>query len=119
MGYGAYSAMGSSPLFGVYLWFEGGRGGGGRGGDKNVIHIAPMPKTLVASTAFSSLCTTYCARMWSKTHCHNAQNTGIYSVFITLYNILRRDVEQDTRSQASMLLATMPKNTGIYSVLRF
>ena len=39
----------------------------------------------------------------------HAQNTGIYSVFITLYNILRKDVEQDTLSQASMLLANMPK----------
>ena len=33
----------------------------------------------------------------------------MYSVFITLYNRLRKDVEQDTLSQASMLLATMPK----------
>ena len=32
-------------------------GGGGTGGDKNVIHIASIPKTLVF-TAFSPLCTT-------------------------------------------------------------
>ena len=43
----------------------GGVGGGGGGGDKNVSHIACMPKTLVF-TAFSPLCTTYCTRMWKK-----------------------------------------------------
>ena len=42
-----------------------GRGGGGGRGDKNVVHIAPMPKTLVF-TAFSLLCTTYCRRMLNK-----------------------------------------------------
>ena len=40
---------------------------GGR--DKNIIHIASMPKTLVF-TAFSSVCTTYRARLWNKTRCH-------------------------------------------------
>ena len=39
----------------------------------------------------------------------HAQNISIYSVFITLNNILRKDVEQDTLSQASMLFVTMPK----------
>ena len=31
----------------------------------------------------------------------HAQNTGIYSIFCSLYNMLRKDVEQDTLSQAS------------------
>ena len=31
----------------------------------------------------------------------HAQNTGIYSIFCSLYNMLRKDVEQDTVSQAS------------------
>ena len=31
-----------------------------------------------------------------------AQNTGIYSVFAFLYNILHKDVEQENLSQASM-----------------
>ena len=44
-------------------------GEGGVGGDKKVIHIASMPKTLVF-TAFSLLCTTYCTRMWNKKICH-------------------------------------------------
>ena len=58
---------------------RGGGGGGGwgvGGGDKNVIHIVSMPKALVL-TAFY------------------AQNTGIYSVFASLYNILHKDVEQE------------------------
>ena len=37
------------------------------------------------------------------------QNTGICIVFASLYNTLRKDVEQDTLSQACMPLATMPK----------
>ena len=48
---------------------QGRGGGGGWGGDKNVIHLASMPKTLVF-TAFSPLCTTYCTRMWNKKICH-------------------------------------------------
>ena len=66
---------------------------GGCGGDKNVIHTASMPKTLVC-TAFSPLCTTYCTRMWNKKICHKrpwrpgpkhwAQNAAIYSVFTSL-----------------------------------
>ena len=122
-------------------------GGGGGRGDKNVIHIASMHKTLVF-TAFSPLCTTHCARMWNKTRCHkrpcqlrrcrkhwylprfcfvvrhtaqqcgaghvvtsvhancdDAQNTGIFHVFASLYNILRKDVEEEKLSQASMPLA--------------
>ena len=39
----------------------------------------------------------------------HAQNTGIYSVFASLYNILHKDVEQENLSQASMPFATMPK----------
>ena len=39
----------------------------------------------------------------------NDQCTGSYSLPASLYNILRKDVEQDTLSQASMPLATMPK----------
>ena len=49
-------------------------------GDKRGIHSASMPKILVF-TVLSPLCTTHCAK----------------------------DVEQDTLSQASMPLATMPK----------
>ena len=54
--------------------------------------------------------------MWSKTRCHklhafgdHTQHTGIYSILASLYNLLRKDVEQDTLLQASMLLAIMPK----------
>ena len=39
----------------------------------------------------------------------HAQNTGIYSVFASLYNILHKDLEQENLSQASMPSATMPK----------
>ena len=39
----------------------------------------------------------------------HAQEIGIYSIFASLYNILRKDVEQDTLSQAAKSLATMPK----------
>ena len=38
-------------------------------------------------------------------YCAHAQNTGIYRVFASLYNILRKDVEQEKLSQASMPLA--------------
>ena len=40
---------------------------------------------------------------WGYVH---AQNTGIYSVFASLYNILHQDVEQENLSQASMPFAT-------------
>ena len=49
-------------------------------GDKNIIHIASTPK-----------------------------NTGIYSVFASLYNLPCKVVEQGTLSQGSMPFATMPK----------
>ena len=39
--------------------------------------------------------------------CDDAQNTGIYRVFASLYNTLCKNVEQDTLSQASMPVATM------------
>ena len=42
-------------------------------------------------------------------NCDDAQNTGICRVFASLYNTLCKDVEQDTLSQASMPIATMPK----------
>ena len=38
-------------------------------------------------------------------NCDDAQITGIYRVFASLYNILRKDVEQEKLSQASMPLA--------------
>ena len=44
-----------------------------------------------------------------------AQNTDMYSVFASLYNTLRKDVEQNTLSQASMPFATMPK-TLVFAV---
>ena len=72
----------------------------------------------------------------------HAQNTGICSIFCFLYNILRKDVEQDTLSQAfmynilrkdveqhklpqaSVFLASMPKTpvftafyASLYSIL--
>ena len=60
----------------------GGRGGvGGRGGGREERH----------------------------SYCVHAQNTGIYSVFASLYNILHKDLEQENLSQASMPFATMPK----------
>ena len=42
-------------------------------------------------------------------NCDDAQNTGSCRVFASLYNTLCKDVEQDTLSQASMPIATMPK----------
>ena len=38
-------------------------------------------------------------------NCDDAQNTGIFHVFASLYNILRKDVEEEKLSQASMPLA--------------
>ena len=74
----------------------------------------PCPKHCIYSVIV--FCTTYCARMWSKTRCHNhpclwrpCPKHCICSVFASLYNIPRKDVEQDTFSQASMPLATMSK----------
>ena len=68
------------------------RGGVGGGGDDNNVHV----------TAFGD----------------HAQNTGIYRFFASLYNILRKDVEQDTLSQASMQLATTPKTfCFLYNIL--
>ena len=55
-------------VFAGFRVLEGGGGVGG-GGDKNVIHIACMPKTLVL-TAFSPLCTTYHTRIWNKNIYH-------------------------------------------------
>ena len=71
----------------LFLLFGFGAGGGEEGCDKNVIHIASTQKTPVFTT-FSPL----------------------------LYNALRKDLEQDTLSQAPMLFATMPNCTGIYRV---
>ena len=42
----------------------GGGLGGVRGRDKNMIHIASMPKKMVF-TAFSPVCTAYRARLWN------------------------------------------------------
>ena len=47
----------------------------------------------------------------------HAQNAGIYSIFASLYNKLRKDVEQDTLSQASMPLATMPETLACTAFL--
>ena len=81
---------------------------GGGGGQDNNVHV----------TAFGD----------------HAQNTGIYSIFCSLYNILRTEVEQDTLSQAFMYnilrkdvgakqvvtsiyaFGEHAQNTGIYSV---
>ena len=75
-------------------------GGGGKGGNKNVIRNASMHKTL-AFAVFSPLCTTHCARMWNKTRCHKrpcqlrrCPKHWYLRVFASLYNILRKDVEQ-------------------------
>ena len=38
-------------------------------------------------------------------NCDDAQNTGIFHIFASLYNILRKDVEEEKLSQASMPLA--------------
>ena len=96
--------------------------------------FATMPKTLVCS-AFLPLCMTYCTRMWHKqsffrffvqhtaqgcgaghvvtsvhANCDDAQCAGIYRVFASLYNILRKDVEQEKLSQASLPLASTPEH---------
>ena len=64
-------------------------GGEGWRGDKNVIHIASMPRT-PAFTVFSPLCTTHCTK----------------------------DVEQEALSQASMSLATIPQTLEFAALLR-
>ena len=64
--FGVFSLL---KVFQVLLNWVRGVGAAGEGGDKNVIHIASMPTTLVL-TALSPLCTTTCARMWKKTRCH-------------------------------------------------
>ena len=79
-----------SPLQVVFRCCSAGDGGVGGRGDKNVTHIASMPKTQVF-TVFSPTCTTHCAK----------------------------DVEQGTLSQASMPLATMPKKTTVFTALLF
>ena len=38
-------------------------------------------------------------------NCDDAQNTGIFHVFASLYNTLRKDVEEEKPSQVSMPLA--------------
>ena len=58
---------------GAGFWGVGGVGGGGR--EDNNIHVTAfgiMPKTLIIILQHlcSALCTTHCARMWSKTRCH-------------------------------------------------
>ena len=102
----------------VYLWFKGGNGGG-RGGFRTsfILRLCPKPWHLPHFHLFVQHTAQGCAQGCGTRHItasvhafgDHAQNTCIYSVFITLYNILRKDVEQDTLSQASMLLATMPK----------
>ena len=70
---------------------------------------------IISITAFSALCTEYCARMWNKTRCGKgpclwrpcARHWHLQRFHHSLHNILRKDVEQDTMSQASMPLATM------------
>ena len=95
------------------------------------MHMASMHKTLVF-TAFSPLCTTDCARMWNKTRCHKrpcqfrrCPKHWYLPRFASLYDIPRNNVEQDTLSQASMPLATMPKTlvffhvfASLYNILR-
>ena len=83
---------------------------GAGGGVKNVIRTAAMPKSPVF-TVLLPLCTTCCARMWSKPRSQNihafgdhAENTGMYRIVDSWYNILLRYVEQDALSQASMPL---------------
>ena len=89
----------------------------GRGwGDKNVIHIACVPKTLVF-TAFPPFCTTYRTRK-SITSAHafrdHAQNTYLQRLcpkhwYLQRVNILHKEVEQENLSQASMPFATLPR----------
>ena len=53
-------------LFQVFGWGVGGLGEWGVGRDKNVIHIASMPKTLVF-TVFRLFVQHTVQRMWNKT----------------------------------------------------
>ena len=91
-------------------------GGGVGGGVKNVIHIACMPKKhwyLPRFRLFVQHTAQGCGTRHVLTRVHanfdDAQNTGIYRVFASLYDIPRNNAEQDTLSQASMPVATMPK----------
>ena len=135
------NAAGSRPYFFQHLLRHflfpcgfggggGGWGGWGWGGDKNIIHIASTPKTLVF-TAFSQFvqptvqgCGTRHVVTSVHAFCDHAQNTGVYAQkhwylqhFRRLYNILRKDVEQEKHSQASLPLATMPK-TLVFTVFK-
>ena len=90
------------------------------GGDKNVIHTASMHKTL-AFERFSPLVPAQgCGTRHVVTSVHansdDAQNTGIYRVFASSYDIPRNNAEQDTLLQASMPFATMPK-TLVFSTI--
>ena len=61
-----------------------------------------------------------CARMWNKTRCQkrpvhvlfgdDALNAGTYRVSASLYNILRKDVEEEKLSQASCLWRPSPEH---------
>ena len=75
------------------------------GGDKSIPHIASMHKTLHTAQG----CGTKHVATSVHANCDDAQSTGICRAFASLYNIPRKDTEQDTLSQASMPIATMPK----------
>ena len=98
----------------VQLSFDCGDGGFGWGVN-NVIHIAPMPETLVF-TVFCVFVQHTSQRMWNKTRCHKrpclsrpCPKHRYLKLFASLHNILHKDVEQGKLLQASMPLATMPK----------
>ena len=90
------------------------------GGEKNVIFIQvlhPCPKHwyLKRCCLFVQHTAQGCGARHVVTSIHarncsdHAQNVGLYRAFACLYDILCKDVEQNTLSQASMPVATMPK----------
>ena len=95
------------------------RGSSAGWGDKNVMHIARRFRLFVQHTAQGCGTRHVVTSLVASVHAFrdHAQNTGIYSVSDSLYNMLRKDVEQGKLSQASMPLATIPKTLAFTALL--
>ena len=89
-------------------------GGGGEGGIRTSFILLPTNLGyLLRFRLFVQHTAQGCGTRHVVTSVHanfeDAQNTGIYRDFASLYDIPRNNAEQDTLSQASMPIATMPK----------
>ena len=100
-------------VFGIFgnLWPVSGFGGGIRTSfillPCTKLWYLPRFRLFVQHTAQG--CGTRHAVTSVHANCDDAQNTGIYHVFASLYDMPHNNAEQDTLSQASMPIATMPK----------